>query len=276
VKLTGRTAVITGVSRGLGAGLARVFHAEGMRLGLCARSPVERWEWGFEVPLQSRESSRDAAVSPSAASPEGLHLESLDVRDIEALEGFARRVEQRFGGIDLWINNAGVLDPIGPLRDQTTRDVAENLEINVVGVVAGSQVFVRHLHRLRTQEPERAGVLVNISSGAARRPYAGWGAYCASKAAVDRLTECLQVEEAEHGLRAFSVAPGVIDTDMQAKIRACGPERFPEVERFWQLKRSQGFSSARFVARQLLELAFGTRDEPDEVLIRLPSEMPTS
>ena len=76
------------------------------------------------------------------------------------------------------------------------------------------------------------GVLVNISSGAATKPYEGWAAYCASKAAVDQLTGCVALEEARHGLRAYALSPGLVDTDMQAAIRASDERDFPEVERF--------------------------------------------
>ena len=93
----------------------------------------------------------------------------------------------------------------------------------MLGVLFGTQAFVRHLRRRGGE-----GVLVNVSSGAARKPYAGWSVYCAAKAAVDRMTECVALEEAAHGLRAYALAPGVIDTDMQALIRATPAARFPE------------------------------------------------
>ena len=89
----GRTAVITGASRGIGAAIAEVALAEGIRLGLCARG---------ESPLAGRE---------------GVHAAQLDIRDAAAVEAFAEEVADAFGGIDLWINNAGVLLPIAPVRD---------------------------------------------------------------------------------------------------------------------------------------------------------------
>ena len=106
-------------------------------------------------------------------------------------------------------------------------DARLHLEVNVLGVLHGSQAFVRHLHQRGGE-----GVLVNVSSGAAQKPYAGWSLYCAAKAAVERMTECIALEEAAQGLRAHALAPGVIDTDMQRLIRATPAERFPEVDRF--------------------------------------------
>jgi NAD(P)-dependent dehydrogenase (short-subunit alcohol dehydrogenase family) len=243
--LAGRTAVITGASRGLGAGLARRFRERGLRLGLCARS------------------------APVFADAADVVAGRVDVCDPAAVAAFATAVEGRFGAIDLWINNAGLLEPIGPLRDVPADPAREHFAVNVLGVLFGSQAFVRHLRRRGGE-----GVLVNVSSGAARKPYAGWSLYCAGKAAVDRMTECVALEEAAHGLRAYAVAPGVIDTDMQARIRATPAERFPDVARFVAMKRDEAFNTPRFVADRLLAIAFDPAVRPAEVCVRLPDERP--
>jgi NAD(P)-dependent dehydrogenase (short-subunit alcohol dehydrogenase family) len=234
--VTGKTAVITGASRGIGAGLAQAFFAQGMKLGLCARS------------------------EPVITNDERVVAGQLDVTDEAALDGFVDRVVGAFGRIDLWINNAGVLDPIAPLRDVAVADLRRHLDVNITGVFLGTRAFARHV-RAR----DGGGVLVNISSGAGRHPYAGWSAYCAGKAAVDRLTECVQLEEADAGLRAYAVAPGVIDTAMQELIRGCTAEQFPQVERFRQMKADDSFSSVEHVAREMLALAFGP--PRDDVLL---------
>jgi len=238
----GRTAVITGASRGLGAGLAAAFAARGLRLGLCARS------------------------RPELSGPEVL-TEALDVRDVAAMDAFGTRVADRFGRIDLWINNAGVLDPVGPFRDQPADAVREHMEINVLGVLHGSRTYVTHV-RARGS----GGVLINVSSGAGRRAYFGWAAYCASKAAVDRFTECLALEEADAELRCYAVAPGVIETGMQERIRTCSEAEFPEVERFRELHQSGAMSRPEFVAEQLLGIAFDAASAPGDVLLRLPPD----
>ncbi len=239
----GKVAFVSGASRGVGAGLATRFAEVGLRLVLC---------------------SRTAPVLPSS---EGVIARKLDVRDDDALEALVADAEKQFGGIDLWVNNAGVLDPIRPIRDIALEEFREHIDINLVGVFLGTRTYVRHLRRLG-----RGGVLINVSSGAAWHPYAGWGPYCAGKAGVERLTEVVAVEEAESGLRAHSVAPGVIDTAMQERIRASSPEDFPEVERFHELKREGGFNSPRFVADEFLAIAFDPERRPDSVAIRLPNE----
>jgi NAD(P)-dependent dehydrogenase (short-subunit alcohol dehydrogenase family) len=248
--LTGKTAVVTGASRGLGAHLAADFAGRGMRLGLCARS---------------------APAVPDGTG-EGVVAWKFDVRDADAVDQFARAVEERFGRIDLWINNAGVLNPITPLRRAPVAEWGRHIQINVAGVFHGARAYVGHLRRLG--EAGKGGVLVNISSGAARSPYAGWSAYCAAKAAVDMLTRCVAIEEAGIELRAHAVAPGIVDTTMQEQIRASSPDDFPEQARFVQIARESKFSTPAFVAARLLELVFDPDHRTDEVLIDLPLEHP--
>jgi benzil reductase ((S)-benzoin forming) len=225
-------AVITGASQGLGAGLARTFAATGMRLGLCARHRPD---------------------DPGAGDSADLALRAaVDVTDHAQLSDFADAVVDRFGRIDLWVNNAGVL--------------ARNIAVNVVGVASGSSVFARHV---RTRPGE--GVLINISSGAATTPYFGWAPYGASKAAVDQLTRVIALEEAAHGLAAYAVSPGIVDTAMQAMIRDTDVASFPEVDRFRRFARDGSFNSTAWVGRQLLEIAFGP-DRPDQVVVRIPDQ----
>jgi NAD(P)-dependent dehydrogenase (short-subunit alcohol dehydrogenase family) len=253
--VAGRVAVVTGASRGLGAGLAVHFAAAGMRLGLCARHRPT-------LAVATRPTARQGHV----ISAELPLRAAVDVTDPDALAAFTDEVVERFGAIHLWVNNAGVLAPIGPLADADPVSVARNIEVNVTGVLHGSALFARHVRGRRG-----GGVLVNISSGAGTRPYSGWGPYCAAKAAVDQLTRVIALEEASHGLLAYSVAPGVVDTDMQAAVRAASAEDFPEVERFRQIAAEDSFNSPAWVAEHLLSMAFGP-ERPDQVTVRIPPQ----
>ncbi len=241
-----KVVVVTGASRGLGAGMAQRFAERGLKLGLCSRS---------------------APVSLVDVPPARVVCRQLDVRDEPALRAFTDEVATQHGSIDLWINNAGVLDPVVFARDLESSALMEHLAINVGGVLSGSRAFIRH-----RAAAGGGGVLINISSGAALKGYAGWGAYCASKAGVDRLTECIQLEEAEAGLHAYAVAPGIIDTDMQTAIRSMTPTQFPMVEKFIELKRQEAFNTPAFIADRLLAIAFDEGAEPDSVVLRLPAE----
>ncbi len=254
VALTQRSelvAVVTGASRGLGAGLAETFAGRGVRLGLCARTPPPR--------------------PPGAAD---AVTGSVDVTDADALDRFALTTVERFGHIDLWVNNAGVLEPIGPLVDADLETAHHNIDVNVLGAVYGSAIFARHVRA----RPGR-GVLVNMVSGAAARPYEGWAAYCASKAAVAMLTEVVAREERSHGLRAFALAPGVVDTAMQALIRSSGPDDFPEGDRFRRLAAEGRLHHPSQVARFILDRLVdgsGTSGDRDDlpVQVRVPDESP--
>lgn len=241
--LSGKVVAITGASRGIGAGIANDYFARGMRLALCARSPV--------------------------ALPEGPRVlaRRLDVVDEAAVDAFARDAMARFGRVDLWINNAGVLEPIVPVRELTPAALRAHLDVNLIGALNGCRAFLRHV-----LDAQGAGVLVNVSSGAAWKGYAGWAAYCAGKAALDRLTETLQLEEGARGLRAHAVAPGIVNTQMQELIRRQSAEVFPEVERFRRFLAEDSFNSVPYVARHVLALAFDPEHRSDEVVIRLAAE----
>ncbi len=243
----GQVAVITGASRGLGAGLAASLASEGMRLGLCARTRP------------------DGPVGTESVTA------SVDVTDARAVDAFAGDVVEAFGRIDLWVNNAGVLAPIGPLAEADPDALHRHIDINILGVLHGSAAFARHV-RARPG----TGALVNISSGAATNPYEGWAAYCASKAAVEMISEVIAREERHHGLIAFAVSPGVVDSDMQVLIRSTSAGSFPQVDRFLRVQEDQAFNSpawvAQFIVEQCLEAAIGaaTRGGTGTVRLRVP------
>jgi benzil reductase ((S)-benzoin forming) len=245
-------AVITGASRGLGAGMAEAMAVEGVRLGLCARS------------------------RPAAPTSAASFTASVDVTDAPAVDRFADEVVARLGRIDLWINNAGLLAPIGPLADADPEELRSNIDVNVLGVLYGSATFARHV-----RSRPGGGVLVNLSSGAATRPYLGWAAYGGAKAAVDMITEVVAGEEQPTGLRCYAVSPGLVDTDMQALIRSTTVEEFPAVGRFRQAHRDGHFNSPAWVALWILERLVddgappgGDRVPGDEggVRLRVPDE----
>ena len=183
---TRKTAVITGASKGIGLGLATFFAAKGINVAGISRS-----------------------LPQSNPSPSIKHY-SGDVTDHRALQNITKTIVDDWGQIDLWINNAGVLGPILPFRNMDPNDFKTHIGINLFGVMNGSSVFINHLR----QTNQSKGILINISSGAARNPYEGWSAYCSGKSAVDRFTEVIALEEKASGLRCHSVAPGIIDLSL--------------------------------------------------------------
>jgi benzil reductase ((S)-benzoin forming) len=241
--LRGRVALVTGASRGLGAGIAARLAGYGMQLGLCART---------EPP---RPDGSDAITA------------SVDVTDVAHLERFADVVAETLGPIDLWINNAGIIDPVGPLRELEPDHIQRALAVNVGGVITGSQIFIDR----SADAPPARRALINISSGAASTVYEGWSIYGAAKAAVDQLTRVIAAEEP--ALVCHAVAPGVVDTDMQSFLREQDAETFPALPRFVDIAERGAWNSPAWVADHLAAILTGDL-VPDAVTYRVPDEPP--
>ncbi len=231
----GKTAVITGASRGLGAGLVGEFQTAGLRVAGCARTLPKNCDFAA----------------------------AADVSDAAALDAFVAEAARELGSLDLMVHNAGVLEPVCAVRDLEADAFRRHLDINLVGALNASRSYMTHAG---------GGVLIHISSGAAWSGYAGWAAYCAGKAGLDRLAETIQLEEADSGLRVHAVAPGVVDTDMQTTIRASDAKVFPMLDKFLEMKEQDSFNTIPFVANHLLRIAFDPAARPTEVVLRLPAE----
>lgn len=240
---TGKVAVVTGASGGLGAGMAARLADLGFSLGLCARRVPE---------------------PPSAARASVCR--SVDVTDAQAMEAFADEVGRTLGPVDLWINNAGLLGPVAPARTADPDEVRDALLVNVVGVMYGSAAFAR---RSRHDWPPARRVLVNIGSGASTSIYEGWSTYGATKAAVDHFSRVLAAEEPN--LVVHSVAPGVVDTPMQEQIRATLASDFPSLDRFVEIDRTGAWNSPAWIADHLAAIVAATL-QPDSVTYRVPNE----
>jgi NAD(P)-dependent dehydrogenase (short-subunit alcohol dehydrogenase family) len=225
--------------------MAHRFGELGLKLGVCART------------------------RPSLDG-QGVLSRSVDVTRADEVEDFAREVAASFGRIDLWVNNAGQLGPLQRLADLPPADFLDHLMVNVMGVVHGSAAFARQVRR-----QDEGGVLVNLSSGAGKRAYAGWSAYCAGKAAVDRITEAVALEEASSGLVAFAVSPGMVDTDMQEVLRSTSREIFPALDKFLDAKANGHFNTPEFVADRVLALAFDPAHRPASTAVTLPADFET-
>ena len=208
-ELNGKVALVTGASRGLGEGTARALAAGGAAVMLVARDGA----------LVSRV-ARDIAAKGGRA--EAL---SCDVSNYSAVEKVVAQAKARLGGLDILINNAGVIEPIAEVAASDPAAWAQNISINLIGAY----------HVLRAVLPGMlaggGGSIVNVSSGAAYRPLEGWSAYCAGKAGLAMLTRSIALETAGKGIRIFGFSPGTIDTEMQVKIRASGINMISRIPR---------------------------------------------
>ena len=147
------------------------------------------------------------------------------------------------------INNAGMIGRLGPLDPALPQDVATTLRVDLEAPVQLSAAFLT-----ATRGWQLPRKILNISSGLGRRPMAGAALYCAAKAGMDHFTRCVALDEARqpNGVRIVSLAPGVIDTDMQTDLRAGDPAQFPERGGFVQLKETGMLSAPGDAAARVL------------------------
>lgn len=195
--MQGKVVVITGASRGIGAAAAIAFAHKGALVALLARS-------GAQIEDVAGKIGADAMAV------------QCDVADWASVQTAMAAVVNRFGRVDVLINNAGVIDPISFLADTDPTAWARAIATNLSGVFHGLRAA---LPIMRSQQ---SGTVINVSSGAATSPYEGWGAYCASKAGALMLTRSAHLEEASNGIRVLGLSPGTVATEMQIKIKASG------------------------------------------------------
>ena len=149
------------------------------------------------------------------------------------------------------INNAGIIGDVKPIGKQTNESIVNVFNLNTICPAILSNKFIQTY-----KDEDISRVIVNISSGAARHPIESWAPYCASKAAIDMFS---QVQQAESGydsknLKIFSIAPGIVDTNMQQQVRASKPDDFPHLEKFIDYKKKDQLTSAEVVAQKILSV----------------------
>lgn len=190
--LKGKAVVVTGGATGIGRAVALEFLREGARVAVCGRS---------EAKLQSFRSETEGCGEAFCAR--------ADVTDARAMEQFADGVIGRFGGLDVWVNNAGVgLNK--PLMEYTAKEYDTVMDINLKAVFLCSQIAARRMMA------RQGGVILNASSWTSRIPHADGAIYAASKAGVSSLTKSLAANLAPYHIRVLSYLPGMIVTDISS------------------------------------------------------------
>ncbi|MEA2043107.1 MAG: SDR family NAD(P)-dependent oxidoreductase [Bacteroidota bacterium] len=164
-----------------------------------------------------------------------------DLSRLEQLEVFSFPNLKEANKIIL-INNSGVINKIARFGKQNTEGIISDYTVNITAPAVLMNAFIR---KYQTLEIPR--IILNISSGAARRAIDAWGTYCSSKSGLDMITEVIAEEqkfqEQKHRIKVYSVAPGVIDTKMQDQIRATDENEFSNVQRFLDLKKNNELST---------------------------------
>ncbi|MEX0343942.1 MAG: SDR family oxidoreductase [Rhizobiaceae bacterium] len=200
IDLSGKTALITGASRGIGAATARALADNGANVVLAARS-------GEAIEALAAELNNEGHQATAVV---------CDVANYDNVDKAVKLAVERYGSLDILVNNAGLIDPIARLADSDPADWARVIDVNVKGVYHGLRAAIPVMER------QGRGVVVNISSGAAVSALEGWSHYCASKAAALSLTKCAHKEVGESGIRVVGLSPGTVATEMQVSIKASG------------------------------------------------------
>ncbi|MBH0228658.1 (S)-benzoin forming benzil reductase [Halobacillus yeomjeoni] len=235
-------AIVTGASRGLGESIARQLIEKNVNIIGVSRNENET--------LKTHAEQRNV---------EYTHI-PCDLSNPEDLEsGLDQMKEMAFHDDTHYvylINNAGVIEPIDTVGNLEASAVQQHIQVNLTAPI----LMVNRLIQEANDRDIRMSV-INITSGAAERAVHGWSTYCSTKAAINRFTETLALEQKGKGHIILAFSPGVMDTDMQGEIRSSNEEQFAEVEKFKELKRSGALRSPDQVAAVLLDLI----NQPKEI-----------
>ena len=214
-----KTALITGSSKGIGKELSLLL-----------------LEKGYTIFGYSRTNS---------IRHKNFHFNQIDLSSIQNLESinFPKLDEDEDEHVCL-INNAGEIGEIDKFGNKKTNDIINEFNLNTVAPSILSNSFIRSY-----QDQSNHPIIINISSGAALRPIESWGTYCQSKAALDMLTKIINQEH--NSIQAYSIYPGVVDTEMQKKIRDTDIEKFALKDVFVEYFRNNELVDPKIISKKI-------------------------
>ncbi|MEC7589380.1 MAG: SDR family NAD(P)-dependent oxidoreductase [Candidatus Thermoplasmatota archaeon] len=224
--------LVTGASKGLGKSICKTLAQEGYTVIGLARSSTELTNLGNYLNGLNN----------------GSQTIACDLSDLEQVKLAGADIIQRHPRIHGVIHNAGIIGPVGRMFSVSDDAWNETMTVNLLS----AQLLTRILYPAMV-EASRCRV-TTISSGAAVNSLVSWSAYCSSKAALDMWTRCLADEGADDHVSAISIAPGIVDTNMQATIRSATKDDFPMVDRFIEFHQNGDLVSPDDVAHALFNL----------------------
>ena len=227
--------ILTGASRGMGLAMAEQLLAAGHDLLCISRKHNDAL--GLQASAAGRRCEQwpqDLTRPEAAAAKLGTWLAGHDAA--------------AFASVTL-INNAGMLPRIAPLAAIPAADLADAMRVDLEAPLLLTSAFLR-----ATQSWTAVRKVLNISSGLGRRAMASQAPYCAAKAGMDHFTRCVALEEADrpNGAKVCSLAPGVIDTDMQIQLRSADASQFPDIGNFIGMKDKGALASPAQAAAKVL------------------------
>ena len=223
--------IITGGNKGIGSGIVSAYKNKGYQIISIART-----------------------INSSGEYKE-VHQIVLDLSKIEDLENtfskILNTIDKNTAQRIIFINNAGTLGKIGRLENNSVSDIQNIIQLNTITPFLLTSVFIKGTHNWDCSKK-----IINISSGAAAKPYYGWSLYCASKAAIDMMTKAVAIEQETiaNGTKIIAIYPGVVDTDMQQQIRKSSPENFINLQRFLDLKESNSLVNIETIGQEIFEI----------------------
>ncbi len=192
------------------------------------------------------------AISRTASGLKKPNLKEIQL-DLADLKSLVARLPEIFPNRDfgkiLLINNAGRIGEIKPVGKLDPEEITKAMNLNLLAPMVLTDAFVKAYSGLKGDK-----LICNISSGAAYKPMPGWGEYCSGKAGLAMFSKVSAADLGENGFRVFSIAPGIIDTEMQAEIRGADPSDFPALERFQNFKNEGKLLAAEEVAEKIFYL----------------------
>jgi len=231
--------IVTGHSKGLGAGIVTELLNENHHIHGISRTD--------NSDLQKLAAAKGCAIT----------FHKCDLSHTDTIPATIQRVAEAINredttGIYL-VNNAGVIKPIGPVPDIDPVEIEHHIRINLMAPVFLIQEFIKHFHDWPVTKR-----ILNISSGAASNPYFGWSAYCTAKAGLEMFARCVAAEQEKqnHPVDIMSVAPGIIDTDMQTIIRGTTDEQFIHRQKFIELKQTGQLIAPNLAGKKIVQLLF--------------------
>jgi benzil reductase ((S)-benzoin forming) len=220
--------IITGGNKGIGKGIVKAYKQAGYKIISIARTKNQET---FYADLNQIEF--DLNLTEQVSTVIEKIFSELNFSDLDSIT---------------LLNNSGTLGEITTLENKSTEDIEQSFKLNTIAPFILTSSFIKLTENFTGRKK-----IINISSGASTNAYFGWSTYSASKAAIDMLTKSVAVEQADekYPVNIIAISPGVVDTDMQAKIRQSDEKDFKDVAKFIDYKNNGGLASAEQVGEEI-------------------------
>ena len=250
--LSGRTAIITGASQGLGREISKKFVEAGASVMLCARN--------YELLEEIEQEFHSLLVEDQK-----IFIKKCDVSSQYEVQALVNDTFEKFDRCQILVNNAGIYGPKGTVENQDWEEWKKTIEINLYGSVLMCRALIPHLKK------QKYGKIIQLSGGGATKPLPNFSVYAASKAAIVRFSETLAEELRSFGIDVNSIAPGALNTKMLQEVLDSGPEKVGNVFYENALKQKiNGGTPLKFGADLVVFLASSVSDGITGKLISAP------